>query len=79
MAADEAKNPDEIKASKGITDRLCNENNLNDEEFKLGNTKVFFKAGILARLEDLRDEKLGIILTMFQARFCYFLLLDKSI
>jgi myosin protein heavy chain len=50
LAADAAKNPDEKAASKGITDQLCNEGNLNDEEFKLGNTKVFFKAGILARL-----------------------------
>src|SRR3954451_22697556 len=43
LAAEAAKNPDEKKGSQGITDALCNEGNLKDEEFKLGNTKVFFK------------------------------------
>ena len=52
----------------GITDKLVSEGNLNDEEFKIGNTKIFFKAGILARLEDIRDEILGKIMTNFQAR-----------
>jgi myosin heavy subunit len=52
LAAEQAKaSSDEKKASQGITDRLCNEGNLKDEEFKIGNTKIFFKAGILARLE----------------------------
>ncbi|PAV86100.1 hypothetical protein WR25_24427 isoform B [Diploscapter pachys] len=55
-------------ASVGITDKLVSEGNLNDEEFKIGNTKIFFKAGILARLEDIRDEILGKIMTNFQAR-----------
>lgn len=40
LAADAAKNPDEKKASQGITDQLANEGNLKDEEFKIGNTKV---------------------------------------
>ena len=47
--------------------------NLNDEEFKIGNTKIFFKAGILARLEDLRDEKLSIIMTAFQSTIRWYL------
>jgi len=73
LAADAAKNPDPKAASKGITDQLANEGRLNDEEFKLGNTKVFFKAGILARLEDYRDEKLAAIMTMFQSRIRWYL------
>lgn len=73
LAAEAAKNPDEKKASQGITDQLCNEGNLKDEEFKLGNTKAFFKAGVLARLEDLRDEKLGIIMTAFQTKIRWYL------
>ncbi|GMR57873.1 hypothetical protein PMAYCL1PPCAC_28068 [Pristionchus mayeri] len=68
LAADAAKDSDPKKASTGITDKLCNEGHLNDEEFKVGNTKLFFKAGILARLEDLRDEILAKILTGMQAR-----------
>ncbi|KAE9548564.1 hypothetical protein FO519_008223, partial [Halicephalobus sp. NKZ332] len=73
LAGEAAQNPDEKKASVGITDKLVNEGNLNDEEFKIGNTKVFFKAGILARLEDLRDEKLAIIMTAFQSRIRWYL------
>ena len=46
---------------------------MKDEEFKLGNTKIFFKAGILARLEDLRDEKLAIIMTAFQSKIRWYL------
>lgn len=43
LAAEKAKDADEKKASHGITDVLCNEGNLKDEEFKLGSTKIFFK------------------------------------
>lgn len=68
LAADAAKNPDEKIASTGITDYLCNNGKLNDEEFKMGSTKIFFKSGVLARLEDLRDEALRIVMTNFQAR-----------
>ncbi|KAI1720615.1 myosin head (motor domain) domain-containing protein [Ditylenchus destructor] len=73
LAADAAKNPDEKKASQGITDQLANEGNLKDEEFKIGNTKVFFKAGVLARLEDLRDEKLAVIMTALQTKIRWYL------
>ncbi|VDN05654.1 unnamed protein product [Thelazia callipaeda] len=68
LAADAAKSTDEKVASVGITDSLCNNGNLKDEEFKLGSTKIFFKAGILARLEDLRDEALRVVMTNFQAK-----------
>ncbi|CAI4225176.1 unnamed protein product [Auanema sp. JU1783] len=73
LAADAAKDSDVKKASTGILDKLANEGSLSDEEFKVGNTKVFFKAGILARLEDLRDEILAKIMTMLQSRVRYYL------
>ncbi|KAL3101299.1 hypothetical protein niasHT_028055 [Heterodera trifolii] len=73
LAAEESKVPDEKQASKQITDKLATDGELKDEEFKLGNTKIFFKAGILARLEDLRDAKLSIIMTGFQSRIRWFL------
>ncbi|CAD6186727.1 unnamed protein product [Caenorhabditis auriculariae] len=73
LAADAAKDPDVKKASTGITDKLVTDGNLTDEEFKIGNTKIFFKAGILARLEDLRDEILSKIMTMFQSRARFYL------
>lgn len=40
---------------------------LTDDQAKFGNTKVFFRAGILGKLEDLRDEKITEILSAFQA------------
>lgn len=30
-------------------------------------TKVFFKAGLLGHLEEMRDERLAIVLTLLQA------------
>lgn len=41
--------------------------NLGDN-YRLGHTKVFFKAGILGQLEEWREEKLSKILSNFQAR-----------
>ena len=40
---------------------------LEANEFRLGNSKVFFRAGVLGRLEDMRDERLGTVLTQLQA------------
>lgn len=52
---------------------MCNEGSLKAEEYRIGLTKIFFKAGILARLEDLRDEALSRILTGFQAKARWYL------
>jgi len=38
------------------------------ENYRIGHTKVFFKAGILGQLEEMRDERLSKILSNFQAR-----------
>ena len=40
---------------------------LDASEYRLGHSKVFFRAGVLGRLEDLRDERLAIILGQFQS------------
>ena len=40
---------------------------LENSEYRLGHSKVFFRAGVLGRLEDLRDERLAKIITQFQA------------
>jgi len=40
---------------------------LDPHSYRLGLTKVFFKAGILAELEERRDEYLGAIVTKIQA------------
>merc|ERR1711931_209544 len=36
--------------------------------YKIGHTKIFFKAGVLADLEDKRDDLLAIIMTKLQSR-----------
>jgi len=38
------------------------------ENYRIGHTKVFFKAGILGQLEEMRDERLSKIISNFQAR-----------
>merc|ERR1719402_1335617 len=40
---------------------------LDENEFRIGHTKVFFRSGIVGELEDLRDERLSKILSQFQA------------
>jgi myosin heavy chain 6/7 len=40
---------------------------LDPAEYRLGTTKVFFKVGVLGMLEDMRDERLSKIISMFQA------------
>ncbi|CAO4363549.1 unnamed protein product [Caenorhabditis nigoni] len=69
LAAKEAKSDDDKKkCAEAIMSKLVNDGSLNEEMFRIGLTKVFFKAGVLAHLEDIRDEKLAIILTGFQAQ-----------
>ena len=38
------------------------------DNYRIGHTKVFFKAGILGQLEELREDKLSKIVGNFQAR-----------
>lgn len=48
---------------------LVKEMNLDHDKYQIGTTKVFFKATVLAELEELRDAKLSVCITKFQA-FC---------
>ncbi|KAI8996997.1 P-loop containing nucleoside triphosphate hydrolase protein, partial [Pilobolus umbonatus] len=48
---------------------LVNTMKLEKDKFQIGSTKVFFKATVLAELEEQRDSKLGVCMTQFQA-FC---------
>lgn len=74
MAADAAKGSDDPKkASEGILNQLLNTQQLKEEEFKVGLTKVFFKAGVLAKMEEYRDEKLSTILTGLQSKIRWFI------
>ena len=52
---------------KQVTDKILSALQLDPAEYRLGTTKVFFKAGVLGMLEDMRDERLSKIIAMFQA------------
>uniref|UniRef100_A0A915CI40 Myosin heavy chain n=5 Tax=Parascaris univalens TaxID=6257 RepID=A0A915CI40_PARUN len=68
LAADEANSsPDAKKCAEAILGKLVSQQKLSDDNYKMGDTKVFFKAGVLARLEDIRDEVLKVIMTKFEA------------
>lgn len=40
---------------------------LDQELYRLGHTKVFFRAGVLGQMEELRDDRLSKIVTWMQA------------
>src|SRR4051794_2114311 len=70
--------PDPKTAAAAMLSRLVQEGKLTEENFRVGMTKVFFKAGVLAALEDYRDEKLSEIMLGFQARIRWYLgLVDR--
>uniref|UniRef100_A0A0N5AQ97 Myosin head n=1 Tax=Syphacia muris TaxID=451379 RepID=A0A0N5AQ97_9BILA len=73
LAADAAKaGKDPPESSRNILDELSKKNLLKPEEFQAGKTKVFFKAGVLARLEEMRDEALSKIITKLQSVCRYY-------
>ncbi|KAK4873785.1 hypothetical protein RN001_013145 [Aquatica leii] len=51
------------KAAKLILDHV----GLDSDQFRLGHTKVFFRAGVLGQMEELRDDRLGKIMTWLQS------------
>ena len=52
---------------KQVSDKILAALQMDPNEYKLGNTKVFFKAGVLGTLEDMRDERLTKVVALFQA------------
>ncbi|KAJ3371657.1 hypothetical protein GGF31_002636 [Allomyces arbusculus] len=52
------------KATQTILEHLAMDQN----QYRIGSSKVFFRAGVLAELEEIRDAKLSKILTGFQAQ-----------
>merc|ERR1712072_24398 len=52
---------------KVAVDKLLEALQLEDTEYKVGNTKVFFRSGIIGELEEMRDEKISRIMAQFQA------------
>merc|ERR1712027_8332 len=41
---------------------------LDPEKFRLGHTKVFFRAGILGFMEEVREDRIGMVLSWLQAQ-----------
>ncbi|XP_042561458.1 myosin-16-like [Clupea harengus] len=54
--------------NKKASELILGSTGLDDMEYRIGHTKVFFRAGVLAKLEDMRDERLAKIITMLQGR-----------
>ena len=56
------------------TAAILKEINFADDNYRLGETKVFFKAGMLGYLEELRDIAVAKIITMLQAHIRTYLI-----
>merc|ERR1712048_6846 len=52
---------------KVACEKLVGALQLDESEYRVGMTKVFFRAGIVGELEDMRDERLSKIISQFQA------------
>uniref|UniRef100_A0AC35UID6 Myosin motor domain-containing protein n=1 Tax=Rhabditophanes sp. KR3021 TaxID=114890 RepID=A0AC35UID6_9BILA len=78
LAAAESKmSPDPLICVKAMFARLIKEGKIKEEEYRIGLTKVFYKAGIVAKMEDLRDERLCELITGLQAQIkSYYGLID---
>uniref|UniRef100_W5N2N0 Myosin heavy chain 4 n=1 Tax=Lepisosteus oculatus TaxID=7918 RepID=W5N2N0_LEPOC len=53
--------------SKKASEKLLGSIDVDHTQYKFGHTKVFFKAGLLGTLEEMRDEKLAALITCTQA------------
>ncbi|XP_040856269.1 myosin-4 [Ochotona curzoniae] len=53
--------------SKKASEKLLGSIDIDHTQYKFGHTKVFFKAGLLGLLEEMRDEKLAQLITRTQA------------
>ncbi|XP_063098563.1 myosin-13 [Cavia porcellus] len=53
--------------SKNASEKLLSSIDVDREQYRFGHTKVFFKAGLLGLLEEMRDEKLVTLMTRTQA------------
>merc|ERR1719210_2581481 len=63
-AAAVAKAKNDKAAAKGVLDAIKAE----PEKYRLGHTKVFFRAGILGFMEEVREDRIGTVLSWLQAQ-----------
>ncbi|XP_052567510.1 myosin heavy chain, muscle isoform X15 [Culex pipiens pallens] len=57
----------EIKSEKKCAEKIIDSVALNEDLYRLGNTKVFFRAGVLGQMEEFRDDRLSKIMTWMQS------------
>ncbi|XP_047497306.1 myosin heavy chain, muscle-like [Penaeus chinensis] len=57
----------EAKEDKKAAEACFKKAGLDPELYRCGNTKVFFRAGVLGRLEEIREDRVVHLLTWFQA------------
>merc|ERR1712008_306574 len=65
LAAAECK---KAKKDKDAAAAVLTKINLDAEKYRLGHTKVFFRAGILGYMEEVREDRIGEILSYLQAQ-----------
>ncbi|XP_008297861.1 myosin heavy chain, fast skeletal muscle-like [Stegastes partitus] len=53
--------------NKKAAEKLLGSIDVDHDQYRFGHTKVFFKAGLLGTLEEMRDDKLAALVTMTQA------------
>ncbi|XP_038606689.1 myosin-4-like isoform X4 [Tachyglossus aculeatus] len=63
--------------SKKASEKLLGSIDIDHTQYKFGHTKVFFKAGLLGLLEEMRDDKLAQLITRTQARCRGFLMREE--
>jgi len=59
-----AKAKNDKNAAKAVLDAIA----LDPEKYRLGHTKVFFRAGILGYMEEVREDRIGSVLSWLQAQ-----------
>merc|ERR1711973_448616 len=62
-----AKAVAKAKSEKSAAGAVLDAIKLDKEKFRLGHTKVFFRAGILGYMEEVREDKIGEVLSWLQA------------
>ncbi|CAF96863.1 unnamed protein product, partial [Tetraodon nigroviridis] len=58
---------DKFVDSRKGAEKLLSTLDIDHNQYRFGHTKVFFKAGLLGHLEEMRDERLAKVLTLLQA------------
>merc|ERR1712051_819000 len=56
------------KKDKDAADAVMKVIKLDKEKYRLGHTKVFFRAGILGYMEEVREDRIGAVLSWLQSR-----------